>query len=117
MTPTQITLKQASKNNYQSKYLNMQTNCGSSTDSNTSPDWLNKPTNFALQSGISHPGIAQIDTNGKKSGFFDLPKNTRCTHREHNPPGHICIPQEKGYRHVCPACGAESILTPPQISL
>jgi hypothetical protein len=50
------------------------------------------------------------------SGFFDLPKDKTCKHPEHKPPMHINIPQGKGYRHVCPACGAESVLIPPQIT-
>jgi hypothetical protein len=53
----------------------------------------------------------------KKSGFFDLPKTEQCTHPEHNPPNHICIPQGNGYRHVCPCCGRVQVLIPPQISL
>lgn len=59
--------------------------------------------------------IENLLTPSKRSGFFDLPKEKRCTHPEHNPPGHLYIPQGKGYRHVCPACGAEAVLIPPQI--
>lgn len=52
-----------------------------------------------------------------KGGFFDLPKEKSCKHREHNPPTHICIPRGKGYRHVCPGCGNVTTIIPPQISL
>lgn len=52
----------------------------------------------------------------KKCGFFDLPKQKICKHPQHNPPQHLYIPQGKGYRHVCPACGATVDLIPPQIS-
>jgi hypothetical protein len=68
-----------------------------------------------IVSGKSHEGIEHIDIPAKKGGFFDLPKIEQCRHPEHNPPGHIHIPQGKGYRHVYPACGAESVLIPPQI--
>ncbi len=52
----------------------------------------------------------------KKNGFFDLPKDTTCKDPEHEPPKYLCIPQGKGYRHVCPRCGAVTELIPPQIS-
>lgn len=52
----------------------------------------------------------------KKGGFFDLPKEKKCTSQDHEPPKHICIPQGKGYRHVCPSCGAEVTIIPQQIS-
>ncbi len=57
------------------------------------------------------------EINDKESGFFDLPQAVKCKHPEHNPPSHIHIPQGKGYRHVCPACGDVAILTPSQISM
>lgn len=52
----------------------------------------------------------------KKGGFFDLPKVNTCKDHSHNPPSHIYIPQGKGYKHVCPSCGAESTIIPQQIS-
>lgn len=62
-------------------------------------------------------GISKYDRPEKKGGFFDLPKGEKkCNHPGHQPPSHICIPQGKGYRHVCPACGVETVLIPPQIS-
>lgn len=51
----------------------------------------------------------------KQSGFFDLPKQDKCLHPEHNPPSHIHIPQGKGYNHVCPSCGKEQNIIPLQI--
>jgi len=42
----------------------------------------------------------------KGSGFFDVPVTYFCRNPEHNAPMHICIPQGKGYRHVCPGCGS-----------
>lgn len=53
----------------------------------------------------------------EKSGFFDLPKIEICTHPEHNPPTMLHIPQGKGYKHICPACGKVRILMPQQVSL
>lgn len=52
----------------------------------------------------------------KKSGFFDLEPTIICRHPEHEPPKHLHIPQGKGYRHICPSCGKETVLIPPQIS-
>lgn len=69
-----------------------------------------------IVTGKSHEGIEQINIPDTKGGFFDLPKIKTCRHPEHNPPGYLHIPQGKGYRHVCPACGAEAILIPPQIT-
>jgi len=53
----------------------------------------------------------------EKGGFFDLPKQEICNHPSHNPPQFIHIPFGKGYKHICPACGKESILIPQQITL
>ena len=54
----------------------------------------------------------------KESGFFDLPKDEKtCKHPEHNMPGHLCIPEGKGYKHVCPGCGNETTVIPQQITL
>lgn len=52
-----------------------------------------------------------------KGGFFDLPIKQTCRHPSHNPPTHIHIPQGQGYKHICPQCGKETILIPPQITL
>lgn len=53
-----------------------------------------------------------------KSEFFDLPAWLKtCRHPEHEPPMHIAIPEGKGYRHVCPGCGATRTLIPPRFSL
>lgn len=41
-----------------------------------------------------------------KGGFFNLPKRYACRDPEHHAPTHIHIPAGKGYRHVCPTCGA-----------
>jgi hypothetical protein len=45
-----------------------------------------------------------------KSGFFDLAQQDICIDLNHNPPQHLYIPQGKGYKHVCPSCGKETIL-------
>jgi hypothetical protein len=55
-------------------------------------------------------------TQKKEGGFFDLPKDKTCKDRNHKPPTHICIPQGKGYRHICPSCGNITDLVPPQIT-
>lgn len=47
-----------------------------------------------------------------ESGFFDISKNDECRHAEHLPPAHLVIPEGKGYRHVCPACGKATVLMP-----
>lgn len=41
-------------------------------------------------------------------GFFPLKAAQPCRHPEHRMPMHLHIPEGYGYRHVCPACGAES---------
>ena len=46
-------------------------------------------------------------------GFFDLPVRQHCANPEHEPPGLLHIPAGKGYRHVCPGCGAVRIITSP----
>lgn len=53
----------------------------------------------------------------KGAGFFDLPKQQTCNHPEHEAPKHICIPQGKGYRHICPKCGRVQEIIPQQITL
>lgn len=42
--------------------------------------------------------------------------NKLCIHPEHNPPMHLCIPYGKQYRHVCPACGKETVMKSQQIT-
>lgn len=37
----------------------------------------------------------------------------RCTHKEHNPPGYIYIPQGKRFIHVCPGCGRRTVMENP----
>ena len=56
--------------------------------------------------------------------FFDLDrelpgwmKRPQCHHPEHNAPSGIYIPDGKGYRHVCPACGRTDIVIPDQPSM
>lgn len=39
-----------------------------------------------------------------------------CTNPGHHPPSHICIPQGKQYRHICPACGETRIIKPINIT-
>lgn len=48
--------------------------------------------------------------------FEDIPVQERCSHPEHNPPMHIVIPPGKRMRHVCPACGKETVVEPLQIT-
>lgn len=69
------------------------------------------------QNNLQNRFLEDYFKNNKKSGFFDLSKTEFCKHPEHNPPTHIHIPQGQGYRHICPNCGKETILIPPQISL
>lgn len=60
-----------------------------------------------------------MDKKGKRDGGFEddpLAQWIRlCRHPEHNPPSHLVIPQGKIYRHVCPECGREVVLRPPQM--
>lgn len=51
----------------------------------------------------------------KESGFEDDPRGKPCMHPEHQPPSHMVITQGKIYRHVCPGCGGEVVLRPPQV--
>lgn len=51
----------------------------------------------------------------KESGFEDLPVVERCLNSAHEPPMHMVIPAGKIYRHVCPGCGREVVLRPPNI--
>ncbi len=55
----------------------------------------------------------------KESGMEDDPnfKEDACRHHDHKPPGHLVVLPGKRYRHVCPGCGEESIITPPNITL
>jgi predicted RNA-binding Zn-ribbon protein involved in translation (DUF1610 family) len=39
-----------------------------------------------------------------------------CCHPEHNPPSHIVIPDGKLLKHICPACGKETIVRKQPIS-
>lgn len=52
-----------------------------------------------------------------RSGFEDLPPDTRCRSDEHRPPNMICVPEGKRYRHICPACGAVSYIYPRGVRL
>jgi hypothetical protein len=62
--------------------------------------------------------MLMIDNIGKKGGFFDLPKDEKkCNDPEHEAPNMIYIPPGKGYRHVCPKCGEESIIIPQQVTM
>lgn len=58
----------------------------------------------------------EILNSRNKGGFFDLVNEKKCNNPSHNPPTHLHIPQGKGYRHICPSCGKETILIPPQVS-
>ena len=50
-------------------------------------------------------------TEQKRGGFEPIPESERpCMHREHHPPTHLYIPPDQQYRHICPGCGAESVL-------
>jgi hypothetical protein len=55
----------------------------------------------------------------KESGFEDDPRKSSlpCRHPEHDPPGHMVIPRGKIYRHVCPSCGMELVLRPPEVMM
>lgn len=63
---------------------------------------------------VQHAGKHEM---WRTSRFIDLPKVEGCKDLAHEPPTHLCIPQGKCYIHVCPRCGAEKILMPPQVSL
>lgn len=78
---------------------------GNLRQSMTDDEWYERQEKIKNQSSFS------------ESGFFDLPQNRVCSHPSHNPPSHIVIPQGKGYRHVCPACGQRVDIIPPQVTL
>ena len=48
----------------------------------------------------------------RKGGFEDALEQDICLHREHDPLGHMVIPQGKQYRHICPGCGQEIVIRP-----
>lgn len=53
----------------------------------------------------------------KQSGFEDIPEYKEpCFHYSHRPPTGMVIPRGKQYRHVCPGCGQETLITPPRIT-
>ncbi len=57
-------------------------------------------------------------TTSKRSGFEPLPESMKmCRHPQHGPPSHLYIPPDQQYRHVCPSCGKEFVLTPTNISM
>jgi hypothetical protein len=60
--------------------------------------------------------MINTENNEKKGGFYDLPKDKICNDLNHKPPMHIYIPLGKGYKHICPSCGAITNIVPPQIS-
>lgn len=72
--------------------------------------------NKQIKTGNISDAIQNIKT-GENGGFFDLPTDNMCKDKEHNPPQYLHIPQGKGYRHVCPSCGKQQIVIPPQITL
>lgn len=39
-----------------------------------------------------------------------ISKVRECRSPEHDPPGHLVIPQGQQYRHVCPHCGEVRII-------
>lgn len=48
----------------------------------------------------------------RRSGFEPIPGHGRiCLDRGHNPPTHLFIPPGMRYRHFCPSCGHEVILS------
>lgn len=57
------------------------------------------------------------DNKKKRGGFEDIPKQEQCLHPGHRPPSHMVIPQGKQYRHICPGCGRETLMRPPQIRM
>jgi len=48
----------------------------------------------------------------KQSGFEPDDVAASCTSYDHNPPTMLYIPPGQRYRHVCPACGAVTLLRP-----
>lgn len=55
--------------------------------------------------------IINSQSKFKQSGFEDDPLPNWCRHPGHNFPTHLCIPVGKKYRHVCPACGNEIVVS------
>ena len=64
---------------------------------------------------VTHRRCAVVCHEQRKSGFEDIPVQERCMHPQHDPPMHMVIPQGKRYRHICPGCGRELLIQPPQI--
>jgi hypothetical protein len=46
------------------------------------------------------------------SGFLvDNKESKVCNHHEHNPPQHLYIPAGKTYKHICPSCSKETVVS------
>lgn len=55
----------------------------------------------------------------KRGGFEDDPEPKAggyCNHPEHVPPTHLYVPAGKRYRHICPACGQETVIRPTSLT-
>jgi len=59
------------------------------------------------KNGVNHGR----SVTSKRSGIEDDDKPEPCRHPEHNPPTHLYIPAGKRYRHICPGCGQEAIIS------
>lgn len=56
-------------------------------------------------------------TKDSLGGFEPIPAHERpCVSPEHTPPMHLVIPAGMQYRHICPSCGAETVLRPMQVT-
>lgn len=52
----------------------------------------------------------------KRGGFEPIPEHARpCLSPGHNPPTHLCIPYGMQYRHICPACGNETVMQSSEV--
>jgi hypothetical protein len=52
-----------------------------------------------------------------KSGMRKVETIKPCRDREHNPPNMLVVPPGHEYVHICPSCGAVSVLHASNISL
>jgi hypothetical protein len=56
------------------------------------------------------------DKPERKGGLEPIPNFKQpCRDPSHNPPTHMHIPQGMQYRHICPGCGAETVIQPTQV--
>jgi len=67
------------------------------------------------------PNHDRTDLNPSKifmNGYFEkVAERVECKYPEHNPPMHIAIPSGYRYIHICPKCGANTVMQDNMIQM